>query len=639
MPGVFGFTGLRSGSVKAVRTRLESLLVRNDRQRAAHWSGRDSLLGAVHHACHVNPLIAHDPESGARLAFDGEIFDRGGAEERLRSTGHTRSGQRGEREQPGRAFSDAEIVLQLYLGGHTEALGELSGGWSAAIVFENRQEAVLITDRFGSRQVAFAVTPWGFAFFPEVKGVLAFDDVPKRIDPAGVAQRLVFYHNVGESTLIEGVHLVPAGGIVRFANGAVETKRYWTIEWPGVYDLQTEEEWGDEYMRRLKRAVAMRVQKGPRAGTTLSAGNDTRLIAAGLPDDGEPVHSFTFGHPMSRDRRYARRVAKAAGTIHHEVTIDADTYLGAVDYYNWVCDGMAPPLHCQIACLDPVMRPHVQAVLEGVPAASQAFYRYDGFPGFEFLEPINEETFRRIHFDARAEFAPDGFREIMRPPWSDAAAAPAEVHRALIGTGFPTLVMNRSLEWSIYQRLRRFSNVGATFLREFVEVRQPFYDYALFDHAKTIPGSIYVDMKFMHRMIARSAPQFAGIPLHKTGIPADPSLFQQFFAWRLGAAQKGITRLTGGRIDLSRPARTFDWRPWLDGPFRARVESVLRDDRVADRGLYRPEAVGALLDDHFSGRKKQGHLVWSLYGFELWCRQFFDGERDSIPGPAPAAGR
>ncbi len=629
MAGVFGFAGLRTASIDAVRTRLERLLIRSERQRATHWTGTDCVLGVVHHAFAAGPLIAFDPDSGARLAFDGEIFDRGGSEERLTSSAGPGSGE----------LSDAEVVLQLYLRGETEALGKLNGGWSAAIVFENRNEVVLITDRFGSRPLVYALTPWGLAFFPEVKGVLAFDDVPKRLDPAGVAQRFIFDHPVGEDTLVEGVKLVPAGGIVRFANGGVETSRYWTIQWPERYDLMKEEEWGDIYMRHLERAVAMRVQKTPRAGTTLSAGNDTRLIVAGLPKDGEPVHSFTFGHPMSRDRRYGRRVAKAAGTIHHEATIDPDTYLGAVDYYNWVCDGMAPPRHSQIAVLDPIMRPHVQAVLEGVPAASQAFYRYDGFPGFEFLEPIDEDVYRKNHFGARAEFHPDGFRALMRSPWSAAADAPADTHRALLGHGFPTLVMNRSLEWSISQRLRRFSNTGALFLREFVEVRQPFYDYALFDHAKTIPGSIYVDMKFMHRMIARSAPHLAGIPLHKTGLPADPTLLQQFLSWRLVAARQKITRITGGRIELNRPTRTFDWRPWLDGPFRARVESVLRDERVSDRGLFRPEVVATILDDHFSGRKKQGKLVWSLYGFELWCRQFFDGEWErTMPGSKPAAG-
>lgn len=622
MAGVFGFAGLRSASIDAVRTRLERLLIRSERQHATHWAGPESLLGVVHHAFKTNRLVAFDQESGARLAFDGEIFDRGGAEERLRSSGSASE------------LSDAEIVLKLYLRGDTEALGELNGGWSAAIVFENRHEVVLITDRFGSRQLVYAVTPWGFAFFPEVKGVLAFDDIPKRIDRAGVAQRLILEHVVGEDTLVEGVKLVPPGGIVRFANGGVETKRYWTIQWPDRYDLTDEEDWGDAYMGHLERAVAMRVQKTPRAGTTLSAGNDTRLIMAGLPRDGEPVHSFTFGDPISRDRRYGARVAKAAGTIHHETSIDIDTYLGAVDYYNWVCDGMAPPLHCQIAALDPIMRPHVQAVLEGVPAASQAFYRYDGFPGFQFLEPIDEDVYRKIHFDARAEFPPDEFRALMRSPWADEADAPAAIHRALIGKGFPLLVMNRSLEWSIYQRLRRFSNVGALFLREFVEVRQPFYDYALFDHAKTIPGSIYVDMKFMHRMLERSAPHLAGIPLHKSGLPADPTLLQQFLSWRRNALRDRITAMTGGRIALNPPSRTFNWQPWLDGPFRARVESVLRDERVSDRGIFRPDVLGTILDDHFSGRNRRGKLIWSLYGFELWCRQFFEGEWEEIAGPA-----
>ncbi len=625
MAGAFGIIGSPPDSVAGARTRLERLLLRGDPQCCECWEGTDRLIGVVRHGDRLGPsLLACDSETGARIALDGEIYDRAGAESQLRTLGAPRSED----------LTDAEIVLSLYLQGGADAFRHLNGSWAAAIIFEDRKEAVLLTDRFGSRQLIYTATPWGLAFFPELKGVLAFDDIPRHLDHAGIAQRFILDQLVGERTLLEGVSLVPPGGIVRFTQKGIEIRRYWQIEWPEIYGLGKPDEWCDHYMEILKRAVAKRIQKPPVTGITLSSGNDTRLIMAALPRDGPPVHTFTFGHPASRDRRFARRVAKAAGAVHHETTVRAPDYLGNIDYYNWFCDGMVPPQHCQIAVLDPLLRAHVGAVLEGVPTASQSFYRYLGIAGFDFLEPVDEKAYLKAHLAARTEFPPEEFRRLMRSPYSEAAGTPAETHRALLGKGFPAFPMNRSLEWAITQRLRRFSNVGAAFLREFFEVRQPFNDYELFDHARTMPGRIFVDRRFLHQMIARAAPHLSGIPLHKTGLPADPSMIQQFIVWRLNWARKWIGNVSGGRISIHPPLLGYNWEPWLAGLFRSRVESVLLDDRVGDRGIFQPDVVASVLDDHFSGRKKQGLLVWSLYGFELWCRQFFDGEWVEIAGGA-----
>jgi asparagine synthase (glutamine-hydrolysing) len=63
---------------------------------------------------------------------------------------------------------------------------------------------------------------------------------------------------------------------------------------------------------------------------------------------------------------------------------------------------------------------------------------------------------------------------------------------------------------------------------------------------------------------------------------------------------------------------------WLRGPLRPFVEETLLSERALGRGLFRPEAVRALVREHMEGSRDRSWKLWSLLNVELWHRTWID---------------
>ena len=61
---------------------------------------------------------------------------------------------------------------------------------------------------------------------------------------------------------------------------------------------------------------------------------------------------------------------------------------------------------------------------------------------------------------------------------------------------------------------------------------------------------------------------------------------------------------------------------WLKNEFRGLVEQYLAPDRLRRAGLFNPETVQRLWQDHLANRANNSHLLWSLLVFEHWRDRF-----------------
>jgi asparagine synthase (glutamine-hydrolysing) len=66
---------------------------------------------------------------------------------------------------------------------------------------------------------------------------------------------------------------------------------------------------------------------------------------------------------------------------------------------------------------------------------------------------------------------------------------------------------------------------------------------------------------------------------------------------------------------------------WLRGELSGLVHELLAPECVRARGLFRAEAVSALVDEHFAGRRSHADRLWNLMMLELWARAFLDTGR------------
>ena len=72
---------------------------------------------------------------------------------------------------------------------------------------------------------------------------------------------------------------------------------------------------------------------------------------------------------------------------------------------------------------------------------------------------------------------------------------------------------------------------------------------------------------------------------------------------------------------------------WLRADLRELAHDVLTDPTARSRGLFRPEAVSRLLDEHDQGGDHSAR-IWGLIQFELWHRAFADSHATAVTDPA-----
>ena len=63
---------------------------------------------------------------------------------------------------------------------------------------------------------------------------------------------------------------------------------------------------------------------------------------------------------------------------------------------------------------------------------------------------------------------------------------------------------------------------------------------------------------------------------------------------------------------------------WFRGVLKDELRSVLLDPIAINRGLFRPEAVAALINDHIAGKRDHAYKLWALLMLELWFRAHLD---------------
>ena len=124
-----------------------------------------------------------------------------------------------------------------------------------------------------------------------------------------------------------------------------------------------------------------------------------------------------------------------------------------------------------------------------------------------------------------------------------------------------------------------------------VEARSPFLDQALMEFAARIPSKLKLNGLFGAKEILKRA--FSDL------VPP----------WFLNQRKAGF----GVPIDR-----------WLRKEMRDFAYDLLLGKQARTRGLLRPEAVAALLDDHVSRRANRHDQIWALLMLELWFCEFVD---------------
>ncbi|MFD7953827.1 asparagine synthase (glutamine-hydrolyzing) [Streptomyces ardesiacus] len=271
------------------------------------------------------PMSAETPHGTVALVYSGETYNFTELRRELADRGHRFA-----------TGSDTEVVLRGYLE-WGDALPERLNGMYAFALWDGREnKLVMVRDRMGIKPLHYHPTADGVLFGSEPKAILAHPLARRRVRLDGLRELLTMVKTPGHAVW-DGIREVEPGTVVTVDRSGLRRRRYWELETRAHTDGRDATV---EHVRSLLDDIVRRqlVADVPRC-TLLSGGLDssamTALAARQLGERGEKVRSFAVdftgqtenfvadelrGTP---DTPFAHDVARAAGTDHQDIVLDA----------------------------------------------------------------------------------------------------------------------------------------------------------------------------------------------------------------------------------------------------------------------------------------------------------------------------
>ncbi|HEX3284874.1 MAG TPA: N-acetylglutaminylglutamine amidotransferase [Mycobacterium sp.] len=534
----------------------------------------------------AQPMV--DSDLGLAIAWNGCIYNYKNLRRELSEHGY-------------RFFShsDTEVLLKAYHHWGDKFVDRLFGMFAFAIVERDSGRVLLGRDRLGIKPLYITEDAHRVRFASSLPALLAGGGVDTRIDPVALHHYLSFHSVVPPPlTILRGVAKIPPATIVAIEpDGRRTTTTYWTPDFSRRDDRSdwSEKDWEDAVLESLRVAVDRRMVADVPVGCLLSGGVDSSLIVGLLAEAGQK-HLSTFsigfesvGGVEGDEFKWSDIIADRFETDHHQIRIGTDRMLPALD---GAIGAMSEPMvsHDCVAfyLLSQEVAKHVKVVQSGQGAD-------EVFAGYHWYPPMSEPSatsldgsvaaYRAAFFDRDTS----GVQALATPPYfteGDPSGRFVTEHFARKGaqTGVDRALRLDTTVMLVDDPVKRVDNMTMAWG---LEGRVPFLDHELVELAATCPPELKTaqDGKGVLKEAARRV------------IPSD------------------VIDRPKGYFPV--PALTH-----LEGPYLDLVRDALYAPVAKERGLFRPEAVDALLADP-NGRLTplRGNELWQIALLELWLQR------------------
>lgn len=635
--GIFNTTGqpLPPQASRAIKSMTDRMAYRGPDGEGLWQDGPVCLghrrLSIIDIAGGAQPMQSRDKR--LCIVFNGEIYN-------FREL-------RGELEASGAVFvssSDTEVILAAYDKWGTGCLDRLEGMFAFALWDAKRNILFCARDRFGKKPFFYTLQQGLFCFASELGPLRAVAETAQfggfsfSLDPLSLTRYLAYEYAPCPHTMYNEVRSLEPSHFIIVGEKGTERQRYWDLPMPAK-NLPAPE---DELCRRLEdllaRACKMRMISDVPLGVFLSGGIDSSIVAGLMArQSATPVQSFSIGfREASYDESgYARLVAKAFGTSHHERILSAAQ---CADELPGIVRSMDQPM-ADASCaptwlLSGLARENVTVALGG-DGSDELWAGYEHFIGFRIAQwyRMMPRVLRRYLIEPACRLLPASAGYI-NPRLAAAtflrgAAAPDWLRVQTMLTAFtPELLAGiLSAEWKasygkFLQRDILFAptrehyghwpeEAGVSPLERafYVYARQFLLDDILVKVDRcSMLHSLEVRAPFLDRRVAEFA---AALPL---------SCKLHGFR-RKYLLKKAFSGLLPKEI-LKRNKRGFQIpvAEWLRGRMRPLMEDLLDADCLRRQGIFEPAGVRKLMDEHVSGKKDRRKQLWTLIVLELWLQ-------------------
>ena len=523
-------------------------------------------------------------------AQNGELYNYPQERPRLVARGHQLHTQ-----------CDTEMLPHLYEECGDDLPARIDGMFGVAVWDAERRRGLLARDRMGKKPLYYWLDGDALYFASEIKALLAIKGFSRELNLDALHHYLSLKHVPGPSSIFKGIASVPPAHRLAFTPGEPpRLSRYWDVSFATDPESErlSDADAADRMLALLKQGVERRLMSDVPIGFFLSGGLDSSLstaIAAEVAGSRIQTFTLTYGQGSTTpgkdaDRKWARWVAARFGTDHHEETVEFDSFPESI---GRIIDCFDEPFAGVVSSyfLSQRIARHVKVALSG-DGADELFGSYLSHriaaqpPDGVCIDAAWRSTL--VVFDEeqkRALYTPDVSRalaSVSTPDWFGQAfsglTATDPLNRVLeaeFRTIFPDQVLTYSDRLSMAHSL---------------EVRSAYLDTDFVSAAARLPARMKIrggETKFLLKQIARRY------------FPAE-------------------------MIDRPKEGFLMPVTQWFQNDLQGYVRETLAPARLARHGLFRPDAVAAVIDRLYRADSDYHDVnrVLSLVVFQEWHERY-----------------
>ena len=565
-------------------------------------------------------------DKSVAVVLNGEIYNYRELRADLEKRGHSF-----------RSASDTEVLPHLYEEYGDEMIRELNGMFAFALWDNRRRRLLIARDRFGEKPLYWGVFNDTLLFASEPKVLLAHPAVKPSLNLQALRQYLSFDYVPAPLSIYEGINKLPAAHKLVVEHGRVHTERYWCLSYKTAAPVPSENEAAEHLRELMADAVRMRLVSDVPLGVLLSGGVDSSTVAAlAVHASPEAVKTFSisFAEASFDESAYARGVAKFLGTDHHEERLSANLAANLVSEIGaWMDEPFSDPSLVPTYLLSRFTRKHVTVALGG-DGGDELFAGYPMYAGLRWAEfykrvpsllrvgvveplvrllPVKTKNlsfdYKALRFvtgakyDAVARhhiwfgsFTPDEQTELLT---AEALALSngdiyAQARQFADECDSDDLVTRmQSVDTRLYLAEDILTKVDRASMAVSLEVRAPFLDPRVAEYVASLP---------CHYKLRGQKTKYILKKAVKELLPP--------FVTKRGKKGFGV------------PVAE-----WLKVKLRPLARDLLSPERVRRAGVFNPNYIARLQDEHERGVANHRKLLWTLLMFELWHESFVETPR------------
>ncbi len=559
--------------------------------------------------------------------FNGEIYNYPELKRELTALGHIFV-----------TNSDTEVIVHAYESFGLDFPRRLDGMFAIALHDRRNRRLLLVRDHLGIKPLYYARCRDSLVFGSELKALLAGGTVTRELDLSALGELIAWEYVPGAATLLKAVRKLEPAQLLTFdtTDGTLRQQCYWDIPLPDPAGAAVRpEEWIERVETAVQDSTRRQMISDVPLGAFLSGGVDSSLVVSAMGR--AQTFSIGFDDPSYNELGWARQVANHLGVEHRDEVLRPDVLELFGHLMHFLDDPIGDFSIFPTYLVSRLARRHVTVALSG-DGGDELFAGY--------------ETYLAQGHAARYEMIPRLLRTALIEPLVRALPPQAQKkglinkgkrflegvgHDPALGHARWRLFLSEILRGQLFtpEALAGMGDSGGhiTRLMGRAGARGPL-DRALYVDVKSyLCDNILTKVDRMSMAVSlESRVPYLSPPVVELAfqVPESLKLRGGVTKWLL----KEVACRHVPRSCTHRPKEGFSMpiKNWLNREFRPLVDELLDPGRLRREGIFQPQAVSRLVQEHRANQANHSHILWGLIVFQDWQRRWLHGTSNQEAG-------